>query len=512
MTKGKRQKVERTGRYKSNDWRDEMKMPKRVSKKYEKAWGILMSKDLETIRCYGVGYRMLWKIPVCKKRMLRHGFKPPEKYDPTSLMKGRVYGTPAEADFLNGKVCADILYDAYLNGATKSQLEKASRCFSLGYQLKTQKKGNFEEVTQLWQNNLYEYKMGKPTQSIIADVFLPASCVKKLFTTPWNPDCGQDLPHWCVGYLVNWFSIMMGARSFSDLERLKNSRTHRLCKTGGWLYTEYLGGRAKSEKCKGERPWKGWATCMCKAGVHCGLPEVPYKQLRNLFDAETGNPFGGELKGVNTACPIACFEIIDHWLIRSGVETNRIFPKWGPAQSMGNRKAKWKPKVKFWKDDIGMKSLHPMRFQWIELQGGNPDKLKLAKNSGRKTLGAVCEVFAIPEDVSFHLHGNQHKNWCYYQKDVRKVPGFSQRNQSNCPETCTEAHRMLRDAWGLGADKPPPPAPPQVTALKDELDEVKCKLNVVTQLNAEMGDLKTQMAEMRTLMMQQIELLKQQKK
>ena len=509
MTRGKRQKEEKTGRFKSQDWRDGMVMPKRVSKRYEKAWNLLQSKDLETLRCYGVGYRMLWKIPACRKRMKRHGFKPPEEYDPTSLMKGRVYGTPAEADFLNGKVCSDVLYDAYLSGATKSQLEKASRCFSLGYQLKTQKKGNFQEVTDLWKNNLYEYKMGKPTQSIIADVFLPPTCVKKLFTTPWTPGCGMDLPHWCVGYLINWDSIMMGARSNSDLDRLRLSRTHRLCKTGGWMYTEYLGGRAKTEKCKGERPWKAWRTCMCKAGMHRGLPDAPYKAVRALFDSATGNPVDGELKGVNTACPLTCFEIIDHWTTRSQVEGNRIYPKWGPAQPMGNRPAKWKPKVKFQKDDIGMKSLHPVRFSFIEIQKANPDGLKLAKNGGRKSLGALCAAYSIPEDVSFHLHGNQHKNWAKYEKDVRRVPGFSQRNQSCCPETCCQGHVMLRDAWGLGPDEPPPPAPPQVIAMKDEVDEMRMKLNAVGDLKTKISSLESQMSEMKDLMKLQLELLQQ---
>jgi hypothetical protein len=167
---------------------------------------------------------------------------------------------------------------------------------------------------------------------------------------------------------------------------------------------------------------------------------------------------------------------------------------------MGKRKAKWKPRIKYQKDDIGMKSIHKVRFEFIDAQGANPDQLKMLPNSGRKSLGHLCEVESIPEDVSFHLHGNQHKNWCFYQRDVRRVPGFSQRFQSGDPNTCIQAHVMLRNAWGLGPDEPPPPAPPEVQILKTEVNEIKRKL-------ADVDGLKSTVLEMKQMMMQQFELL-----
>ena len=500
MTKAKREKMEKTGRYMSKDPRNGKKMPKKASKRVEKAWELLMSKDSETIRCYGVGYRVLWSVPACRKRMKRNGFKPPGEYDKNTLMDGKVYGTPAEASFLTGKLCSDVLHDAYSAGVSKSRLEKASRCLSLGYQLKYQKKGAFPEVTDLWRNNMFPYKMGKPSQTIMSKVFLPAACVKILFTTPWHPGHRHALPWYSVLYLVDWDSILMGARSNSDLERLQVSRSHTLCKSGGWLSTDYWGGRAKHEKKNGDRPWKAYRTCMCKAGMHQGLPEKSYKEVRKMFDSKTGNPVGDGWKMINTACPLTCFEIIQHWLMRSGEEMGRCYPKWSPAQSMGNRKAKWKPRIKFQKDDIGMKSIHKVRFEFIDAQGANPDRLKMLPNSGRKSLGHLCEVESIPEDVSFHLHGNRHKNWCFYQRDVRRVPGFSQRFQSGDPNTCIQAHVMLRNAWGLGPDEPPPPAPPEVQILKTEVNEIKRKLGDVDAL-------KSTVLEMKQMMMQQFELL-----
>jgi len=112
MTKAKKEKMQKTGRYQSKDPRNGKKMPKKASKRVQKAWELLMSKDSETIRCYGVGYRVLWSVPACRKRMKRNGFKPPGEYDKNTLMDGKVYGTPAEASFLTGKMAADVLHHA----------------------------------------------------------------------------------------------------------------------------------------------------------------------------------------------------------------------------------------------------------------------------------------------------------------------------------------------------------------------------------------------------------------
>ena len=118
--------------------------------------------------------------------------------------------------------------------------------------------------------------------------------------------------------------------------------------------------------------------------MHQGLPEKPYKEVRKMFDSKTGNPVGDGWKIINTACPLTCFQIIQHWLMRSGdVEMGRCYPKWSPAQPMGKRKAKWKPRIKYQKDDIGMKSIHKVRFEFIDAQGANPDKLKMCPQGGR---------------------------------------------------------------------------------------------------------------------------------
>ena len=68
---------------------------------------------------------------------------------------------------------------------------------------------------------------------------------------------------------------------------------------------------------------------------------------------------------------------------------------------------------------------------------------------------------------------------------------------------------MLRDAWGLGPDEPPPPAPPQVIAMKDEVDEMRMKLNAVGDLKTKISSLESQMSEMKDLMKLQLELLQQ---
>ena len=457
------------------------KVKRRAGIKTQVAHAMVNNKRISTIKKYRNGYNTAWKFRACRAYMKRHGFLAPGEWDPENQLGGQLFATPNECKFIRDEWCGNIMWIAYKkHKATKSQLKAISKTLSFAYQLKHGAKGNWSSVTARWKNDFCPDKMGPPTQQVKARICLPAKSAKHAFTTSWNKATGWFYPRWCAGYLGGWDWIMIGSRSKEDLTRIKYSRLHEMSKACGWLWTEFLGGRAKCEAMMGVRPWKAWRTCMCIGGEHRGLPD-DYKECRRLFGKD-GNP--KEEPTWTTECPLTCFEVIRHWLKRSHVETDRVYPKWNPRT------------CKFGAEDFGKKLLLKEIQAWISIQGANPDGLQLDTNSGRKTLGYICDECGVPENESFEWHADQHKNWApHYQPNCKRVPSHTRRDQSDVADICIAGHVRIRNAWGRGKPEPPPappPPPPAPQGLSAELLQMKDMLALNIRLmggNAELNQI-----------------------
>ena len=354
-----------------------------------------------------------------------------------------MFATPTEVAFIQDEWCGNVLWFAYEAKATYCQLKAISRMLSFAFQLRFGVKGNWGSVKKRWDNDLLPDKMGPPTQQQIAKVCLPASMSKVAFTTAWTKETSWSYPRWCVGYMLDWDWIVIGSRCKEDLKRIKYSRNHGISKTSGWMWTQFLGGRCKVEAKLGVRPWKAWRTCMCIGGEHKGLPN-DFRECYQLFGKD-GNP---KVEPTwTTQCPLTCWEVITHWLKRSMVENNRVYPKWNPRT------------CRFGKEDIGRDRMHTEMTAWLNVQKANPEGLALNTNSGRKSFAKICEAVDMPYRENFEYQADQWKNWVkYYQPSCEKDLTFTRRDQSEDPEVCCRGHVRMRNAWARG--KPAPPSPP----------------------------------------------------
>ena len=439
-----------------------------------------MDKSVLTFGKYRTGYNTAWeRMPKTRRYMIDKGFKPPGQWDPNNLQDGRMFASPKEVAFITEDIAENILWKAYFeDGATKGQLDDISKMLSFAYQLKTGKvKENFKIVKDTW-GNMNPDRMNPPRKSHAATISLEPENVKTALMTGWKEETGLRYPDWCVRYIAFFDWYLNGARSKVDLKRIRHSAKHYVSYSGGWMATEYLGGRAKVEKRLGIREWKAFRTCTCPAN-HNGLP-LQYEQQEVLF-AANGNPIAQPTW--NTACPLTCWQTIQYQLRRARLTPTRIYPKWS---YINNR---------FTKECFGRGTIIKKMCEFAEKQGANPENLTLSPNGGRKGFGKVCQVHRVPYFESFECHADRATNWRRYQSDAKRDPNFKRRNQSRDPYVCTAAHRRIIGHWNnpdlpvkkepKPEPKPEPPTPtprPTVMQMSPELR----KFQRLLQLNIQM--------------------------
>jgi hypothetical protein len=377
---------------------------------------------------YRTGYRTAWDVPPVRRHMQEFGFKAPGKYFRNNQQGGDMFATPREVPArFDGEAAGILLRLSFKSGLTRSQCESVRKMLSFAYQLATGKEGNYEEVKIQWDCQDPEL-YGAPTQKILAEVSVEPAGLQVAFTSPWSPGCGMPFPEWCVAALIVHDWCIVGARSQTDLGKIKASVQHTIVSSAGWMATAMKGGRAKLEKKKGLRPWSVYRVCFCKEGKHSGPP----KGWKETLDHES-NPT--ELNWCSE-CPLSCFEVVRELL---PVDDHRSYPKWLRAQN------------RYGKDSVGKKTIFTLAQRWLNIQGANPDQLKFDSNSGRKSLGKWCDEYGTPYHESFELHGDLWKIWKrYYQHGLQKDPAMERRTQSTTPEVACRALRRFARAIGRG--------------------------------------------------------------
>ncbi len=178
--------------------------------------------------------------------MKRIGLKEPGTYRAGNQMEGEMFSLPNEVS-MKGKQAGTLMRLCYQAGGTMSQLENVRKMLSYTHQLTTgSKKDNFKEVYRQWRPNNYL----DPTQKVKAEVSPECEDVTTMFTTPFDATKGMPFPRWNVAMLLTFDSLISGARSVTDLARIKKSTDHTYAPSQGWMSTTMVGGRAKLERSK----------------------------------------------------------------------------------------------------------------------------------------------------------------------------------------------------------------------------------------------------------------------
>ena len=404
----------------------ECKEPRRAGFRTGVAFDMNNIKKTQTLKKYRTGYNTAWGVPAAREHMVKCGFREPGTYDPNNQQGGAMFSLPRELPTkrqFSDEDAGIILRRVFKSGATLSQCEAVRKMLSFAYQLRMGLDGNWEACGIQWRSQ-DPGKYGEPTQSVLAKIIIEPSGLTTCFTTEWSPANGMAYLQWNVGLLVVHDWCVLGARSKSDLDKIKKSVDHVVVESEGWMCTRMVGGRAKLEARKGIRPWYAYRVCFCPDGKHKGLPAG--------WRAVIGS---NHAPSWCTTCPLTAFQVIRESLPQ---DDNRTYPN-------------IKKDGTFAKTNAGKETIIPLGRKWINAQGGNPDDLRFDGNSGRKALGKWCDEFNVPYSWSFEIHGDLWCTWSkFYQNGLRKEPAFARRTQSREPVDCCRALRKFARAIGRG--------------------------------------------------------------
>ena len=424
--------------------REECRLPRRAGINTKIAWKRNERKAHQTLGKYRTGYRKAWSVPNARRYMKSIGLLKPGDYNPNNQQGGVMFSLPSECKITDKQAQTIMTHCIECKKLTECNLKDIKKMLSYAYQITQREKGNYPGVTWAW-STMDPDKTKPPTKSLVPKVILSPSGLKTAFTTEYGPDTGMDFMLWNTRCLLTHDLNVFGCRQVEDINRIRDSESHLIVPSQGWMCTDFVGGRAKLEAEKGVRPWKLYRRCLCPGGEH--------KHLPNNWDTylnRKGNPKRFPLPWCTT-CPLNVFGAIREWN-----KDNRTYPHWtgkqfAPEQNLG--------------EDSRQKHMQA----WLDAQGANPDGVKFDSNSGRKALGKWCDEFNVPYEESMEIHGDHWDTWKKnYQPRLRREPEINRREQSTDPETCLRA--LNRFARGIGRGSQQREDPEQLTnAQRDRL-------------------------------------------
>ena len=408
--------------------REEVRLPRRAGTDTKVAFQRNRLKSTHTLAKYRTGYRAAWRVPGCRRYMKAIGLLKPGSYNPNNQQGGAMFSLPSEVK-ITDKQAYKIMYKCMeARVLTVSTLKDIRKMLSYAYQLTQNKEGNYPMVDWAWKG-LNPDEQKRPTQHPKPTVTPEPKGLKKAFTTEYTKDTNMDFMEWNVDQLLTHDLSVCGLRQTVGINKIRDSESHIYAPSQGWMATELLGGRAKLEKNKGDRPWKLYRTCFCPGGKHQPMP----KDWDMKLDVK-GNP--KEPPTWCTCCPLNAYQAVRGFLPNGDFRT---YPRWLPSG-------------KFHKTDNIGEDVRRQHFQrWLDVQGANPDGLKYDSNSGRKSLGKWCDAFNVSYEDSFEIHGDHWSTWKkHYQPRLRCEPEFNRRTQSPNPDDCTRALRRFARGIGRG--------------------------------------------------------------
>ena len=413
---------------KSQDFRKDpsCKEPRNANLLTYMAWDANNLKDRETLKKYGTGFRFAWNVTKARKVFEKAGFRAPGRYKKTNQTKGKIFTlpreVPTEARF--GEEQAGMVMRHVLKSKpTRSQAENVSKVLSYIRQLQTgDDKVNFRRVRQVW-NHHDAKEFAEPTQRVKAVFIVAPEQMKTCLTNEYTQATRKKwiYAHWCLAYNLFYHWNGLGLRPKEDFMKVKKSTDHVCCPSHGFMYTQFVGGRAKLDGTKAVQPWRAYSVCLCPGAKHQGVPE-------NFMDVL----IDGKEPTWCTTCPLTCFEVIRSHLDQ---DDPRVFPSPTITGFAAFKGKEYK--------SIGPRRMFTFVQKFIDDQGANPDNVTFDTNQGRHALGKVCDVAGIPYEQSFEIHGDQYKNWKVYQERLKNDKNFDRRSQS------TDLDVVLKPLWRL---------------------------------------------------------------
>ena len=383
------------------------------------------------------GFKLMWDFAPEKCEQL--GFGKPGSFGKLNGHEGKMWGWPKECTMTNMKAGKILLHLLNLKQLTMSQLEVVRKSLAYAYQLTgntvTKWNKNWPEVYKVWKG--VTEKKCTPTRSTKPKLIPTPDVLKDVFTRPWDPQKSKlSLLDWIISKRAAYDTLLCGHRPNKDMEKMKNSRTHKFNSREGWCWTDFVNGRSKLRGAKkNSRPWKQWSICWCKGGKHVS----PTLKAKWNID-ETGNPMNGD-PGFDTRCITAGFEFTNLWLDKKDW---RRYPN---LVGTGRGKSK---KGTIGRADVGEPKLLARRFM-TDMGVGPFDH-----NSGRKGLGRMLAKLNIAYEPGFEVHGDQYGTWeSRYQNGCRREQkDFTRRTQSDEFDIATKALRLISQWMGLGSRQP----------------------------------------------------------
>ena len=407
--------------------RKEVLEPRRATLNTMMAYDNNNIKAKDTLRKYRTGFNCAWNITPCRNILKKAGFKPPGQYLRYNQQGGLLFALPREIPKRFGDEQAGLVMRAALRAhVTREQAHGIRKTLSYIHQLQTgEDKSNYPSVSKVL-NKWPDEKFGEPTQTIEAIHIVEPDDLKTAMTKEWTPATEMKLLHWSVGYLVVYHWCLNGARSGCDLNLRIKPRKTVIVPSQGYMFTQYArGGRAKLQPEQPKRPWRAYAICMCVDGKHKGPPV-------NWFEYEVDE----RQPDWTTTCPLSCYQLIQ--LYNPG--DCRIFPS---LTKHGFRKEGSK-------GNMSQDTMFVFARKWLNVQDGNPDGLRYCNNQGRKCLGKLCDKLNIVYKESFECHGDDYKNWKYYQDHISEDKNFERRTQSMDLDVVLKCLRRIARFFGRG--------------------------------------------------------------
>ena len=123
--------------------RKKLRPPRTTSLRVACAFDKNNKREPATLANYRGGYRLIWKIPAARKRMLRLGFKAPGTYR-WNQQGGEMFSMPYDIpeafdDEQAGWICRETYGTDKRPNCTESQMAKVRSTLSYAFQLKTGK-------------------------------------------------------------------------------------------------------------------------------------------------------------------------------------------------------------------------------------------------------------------------------------------------------------------------------------------------------------------------------------
>ena len=247
-----------------DSYRDLAKLPKNAGHKTQVQHSLNLAKEESTMKKFRYGFNLMWAT--CPKLMKRMRVKPPGSYDKHNHHGGQMFGWPDECTLTNDRA-SKILY-ACLHAKGRKQLTEAQlmavrKCLSYAWELnggRTKKDTNWPCVGALFESVRPGMVKKNARWSGSKARYIPSPEQLRLaIEKGWTPDHPWPLMKWCTHYLCFWDTMICGARSKVDTNKIKTSTHHDHSYKQGWQKTQFKGGRSKlSGRKKGSRQWAMW--------------------------------------------------------------------------------------------------------------------------------------------------------------------------------------------------------------------------------------------------------------